>query len=97
MKLKSDTDHSAVSTLFGANSLKHNFAAMDLVNYNGNKNAGLVLQVHEDYIKLINEQNKIENIKIVDLGKKLPDMKRTLGARDSQGNALALDQMIKVI
>jgi len=70
---------------------------MDLVNYNGNKNAGLVLQVHEDYIKLINEQNKIENIKIIDLGKKLPDMKRTLGARDSQGNALALDQMIKVI
>ena len=64
---------------------------MDLVNYNGNKNAGLVLQVHEDYIKLINEHNKIENVKIVDLGKKLPDMKRNQGTRDAHGNSLALD------
>lgn len=58
---------------------------MDLVNYNGNKNAGLVLQVNEDYLKLINEQGKIENIKIADLGKKLPAPTRgsTLGGRDS--------------
>jgi hypothetical protein len=44
-----------------------------------------VLQVNEDFIKLINEQGKIENIKIVDLGKKLPAPSRggTLGGRDS--------------
>ena len=72
---------------------------MDLVNYNGNKNAGLVLQVNEDYLKVINEQGKIENVKIADLGKKLPAPTRggTLGGRDSQGNALALDQMVKCI
>jgi len=33
----------------------HGFKAGDLVNYNGNKNAGLVLQVQEDYLKMINE------------------------------------------
>lgn len=79
--------------MFSLGSAKHDFSAMDLVNYNGNKNAGLVLQVNEDYLKLINEQGKIENIKIADLGKKLPAPTRggTLGGRDSLGNALALD------
>lgn len=46
--------------MFGLNSSKHGFTAGDLVNYNGNKNAGLVLQVNEDYLKVINEQGKIE-------------------------------------
>jgi transcription elongation factor len=48
-----------------------------------------VLQVNEDFIKLINEQGKIENIKIVDLGKKLP--------APSRGGTLGLDQMVKVV
>jgi len=99
LKLKSDTDAHQASTLFGYSSVKHNLNAMDLVQYNGNKNAGLVLQVNEDFIKLINEQGKIENVKIADLGKKLPAPSRggTLGGRDSQGNALGLDQMVKVV
>lgn len=93
LKLKSDTDTHQGSSLFGVSSARHGFSAMDLVNYNGNKNAGLVLQVNEDYLKVINEQGKIENVKIADLGKKLPAPMRggTLGGRDSQGNALALD------
>jgi len=70
LKLKSDTDTHQGSSLFGVSSARHGFSAMDLVNYNGNKNAGLVLQVNEDYLKVINEQGKIENVKIADLGKK---------------------------
>ena len=30
-------------------------ASVDLIHYNGTKNAGLILQVHEDYVKVINE------------------------------------------
>ena len=99
LKLKSDSDTHQASTLLGLNSVKHGISAMDLVQYNGNKNAGLVLQVNEDYIKLINEHGKIENVKIADLGKKLPAPSRggTLGGRDSQGNALGLDQMVKCV
>ncbi len=93
MKLKSDTDAHQVSSLLGFSSTKHGINAMELVQYNGNKNAGLVLQVNEDYLKLINEQGKIENVKIADLGKKLPAPSRggTFGGRDSQGNALGVD------
>lgn len=93
LKLKSDSDTYQASALLGLNSVKHGITAMDLVHYNGNKNAGLVLQVNEDQIKLINEQGKIENVKIADLGKTLPAPSRggTFGGRDSQGNALQVD------
>lgn len=66
--------------------------------YNGNKNAGLVLQVHEDYLKMINEQSKLVNVKIVDLGKKvpLPPRNGTLNGRDKNNNTLAMDQVVKV-
>ena len=62
----------------------HGFKAGDLVNYNNNKNAGYVLQVQEDYLKLINEQNKIVTIKFKDLGKKFDPPRRggTLTGRD---------------
>lgn len=93
LKLKSDSDAHQVSSLFGFNTVKHGINAMELVQYNGNKNAGLVLQVNEDYLKLINEQGKIENVKIADLGKTLPAPSRggTFGGRDSQGNALQVE------
>ena len=42
-----------------------------MINYNNNKNCGLVLQVHEDYLKIINEQNNVVNVKIADIGKKI--------------------------
>ena len=45
MKLKSDTDH---TVLGGTSTTRHGFKAYDLVLYNGSKNAGLVLKVHED-------------------------------------------------
>jgi len=57
------------------------------------KNLGLVLQVHEDYLKVINEQSKIINVKIADIGKKIPMPRQgaPVQARDSQGNTLAID------
>ena len=100
LKLKSDTDqlggHQA--SLGAAGGKLHGYKAGDLVLYNGSKNAGLVLQVHEDYLKMINEQSKIVNIKIVDLGKKvpLPPRNGTLNGRDKNNNTLAMDQVVKV-
>lgn len=82
----------------GSGKQGHGYKAGDLVLYNGNKNAGLVLQVHEDYLKLINEQSKIVNVKIVDLGKKvpLPPRNGTLNGRDKNNNTLAMDQVVKI-
>ena len=53
------------------NSSRPTYQANDLINYNNNNNCGLVLQVHEDYLKIINEQNNVVNVKIADIGKKI--------------------------
>ena len=34
----------------------NNFTANDLIAFNNNKDVGVVLQVQEDYLKIINEQ-----------------------------------------
>lgn len=94
LKLKSDTDQLAGTQMSAVTaSSRHGYKAGDLVLYNGNKNAGLVLQVHEDYLKMINEQGKIVSPKIVDLGKKvpLPPRNGTLNGRDRENNTLAMD------
>ena len=74
------------------------YTAGDLINYNGGKNSGLVLQVHEDYLKVINEQSKLVNVKILDVGKRIAAQRpgAPISARDAQGNSLAIDQMVKV-
>lgn len=70
LKLKSDNDQPMTSSFIAVAGKNHGFRAGDLVNYNGNKNAGYVLQVQEDFLKMINEQNKIVSIKFKDLGQK---------------------------
>lgn len=97
LKLKSDTDQFGGAGALGGGS-RHGFKAGDLVLYNGNKNAGLVLQVQEDYLKMINEQSKIVNVKIVDLGKKvpLPPRNGTLHGRDKNNHILSLESVVKV-
>jgi len=75
------------------NTARHGYSAQDLVCFDSNKHAGLVLQVHEDYLKVITEQNKLKNVKIAEVSKKLPPPRKrsTFGVRDKQGNTLALD------
>lgn len=99
-KLKTDSDMptdnmGSSNTGRGANS----YSAFDLIHYNGTKNAGLILQVHEDYVKVINDQGKIDHVKVVDAGKKQPAPRRggTLSGRDAKGNALIHDSMVKCI
>lgn len=45
LKLKSDTDQPMSANVMAVAGKNHGFAAGDLVNYNGNKNAGYILQV----------------------------------------------------
>ena len=94
LKLKSDTDQlGGQNVLGGSGTSRHGYKAGDLVLYNGSKNSGLVLQVHEDYLKMINEQSKIVSVKVCDLGKKvpLPPRNGTLNGRDKNNNTLAMD------
>lgn len=74
----------------------HSYEANDLVSYNNNKFVGLVLQVQEDYLKVINEQGKTENVKVANINKKISKMgsNKALG-RDSKGNSLAVNHMVR--
>lgn len=100
LKLKSETDTNLVAALtVKQNGVQGAYHANDLVNFQGGKHLGLVLQVHEDYLKIIDQQNKLVNVKTTDIGKKIAAMRPggIISARDSSGNNLAIDQVVKVI
>lgn len=93
IKLKSETDQALAAASMSNRGSKGHYEANDLINYNGLKNIGLVLQVHEDTLKVINEQSRTVNVKISDIGKKIvaPRLGAPIQARDSRGNTLAID------
>ena len=53
--MKSETDQALAASTMMNRGAKMHYEANDLINYNGMKNLGLVLQVHEDTLKVINE------------------------------------------
>ncbi len=94
LKLKSETDTNLVAALnVKQNGVKSTYLANDLVNFNGEKGRGLVLQVHEDYLRIIDQQGKLVNIKTSEIGKKIPAMKpgQSINSRDKNGQNLAVD------
>jgi transcription elongation factor len=99
LKLKSDSDTNVEKTSIGAPATRNKYAALDLVNYHGSKHGGLVLQVHEDYLKVLNEQSKIDNVKVSDVDKCIPPPRRggNIQGQDRKGNNLVHDSMVKVV
>lgn len=67
-----------------------------MISYNNNKNVGVVLQVQEDYLKVINDHGEIKNIKLTDVDKKF-ERDRKANTVDSQRNTLYTDNVIKII
>lgn len=94
LKLKSDTDNNLIAALTQkAKGIQGQFSANDLVNFNNGRNIGLVLQVYEDYLKIVDQQNKVVNVKTTEIGKKIPAMRQgaVISSRDSKGINLAID------
>jgi len=94
LKLGNGTDSNLVAALnIKQNGAKSIYMAGDLVNFNQGKRIGLVLQVHEDYLKIIDQQGKLVNVKTSDIGKKIPAMKpgSSINARDKDGHPLAVE------
>ena len=54
LKLKSEIDQTAISGFLDKKKMSQ-YSANDLVSYNNNKHVGVVLQVQEDYLKVIND------------------------------------------
>ena len=94
LKLKSDTDNNLIAALTQkAKGIQGQFSANDLVNFNNGRNIGLVLQVYEDYLKIVDQQNKVVNVKTTEIGKKIPAMRQgaVISSRDSKWINLAID------
>ena len=52
--------------------------------------------MQEDYLKVINEQGKTENVKVANINKKISKMGANKAlSRDSKGNSLAVNHMVK--
>jgi transcription elongation factor len=94
LKLGNGSDSNLVAALnIKQSGAKSTYMASDLVNFNQGKRIGLVLQVHEDYLKIIDQQGKLVNVKTSEIGKKIPAMKpgSSINARDKEGHPLAVD------
>jgi hypothetical protein len=67
-----------------------------MLAYSNNKHVGIVLQVHEDYVKMINEVGGIVNIKNADINKKFERDKKTAGL-DQLSQTIAIDTVVKIV
>jgi len=67
-----------------------------MIAYNNSKNVGVVLQVQEDYVKIIDEQGQIRNLKISEISKKFEKDKKISGY-DMSGNTLTSDNVVNVV
>ena len=70
------------------------YSANDLIMYN-TKYVGVVLQVQDDYLKVINNEGDLQNIKLSDINKKI-DFSRKTTTVDSHRNTLYADNVVRM-
>lgn len=62
--------------------------------YNGNKIYGFIIQVLDDYLKVVNDQGMLVRINLTEVDKKIETNTRVT-ARDMMGNVLSIDDVVK--
>ena len=67
-----------------------------MISFNNNKSFGVVLQVYDDYLKVINNEGNIQNVKIQDINKKFQKDNRA-SCIDSRQNTLHIDNVVKCV
>lgn len=66
----------------------------EMILYNGNKTYGYIIQVMDDFVKIVSDQGMITRIRLSDIDKICP-MDRKAYARDSIGNILSIDDVVR--
>jgi len=69
----------------------------ELIVYNQNKIFGYILQVLDDFVKIINDQNCITKVRLSEIDKKIVLDKRNLITHDAGGHVLLVDDVVKVV
>ena len=62
--------------------------------FNGNKTYGFIIQVLDDYLKVVNDQGMLMRINLTEVDKKI-EINKKVTARDMTGNVLSIDDVVK--
>ena len=62
--------------------------------YQGSKTYGYIIQVMDDFVKIINDQGTITRVRLTEIDKKLPFDKKAI-SRDCMGNIVQIDDVVK--
>lgn len=67
-----------------------------MISFNSNKSVGVVLQVQEDYLRVIDDLGEVRNIKTSDINKKF-ERDSKVSAQDQVGNTVSIENVIKCV
>ena len=92
--MTSSGQFAGVSMFNGGTSNQSQYRVGDLVMFNGNKTYGFVIQVQDDYLRVVNDQGMLTRINLTEVDKKIETNKKVT-ARDMIGNVLSIDDVVK--
>jgi transcription elongation factor len=68
----------------------------DIVLFNSNKDCGFIIEVNKDCVRIVGENGTVKVIRLSEIDKKhLVDRKAS--TRDSKGNAIQLEDAVKMM
>jgi transcription elongation factor len=96
LKLKSEIDQGLLAGTTGFIDKRKfsQYSANDLIMYS-TKFVGVVLKVEDDYLRVINNEGDIQNIKISDVNKKVEFTRKTTTV-DSHRNTIYADNVVRI-
>ena len=68
----------------------------DLINFEGGRVNGYIIEAEPDNVKVVSDTGEIRTVRVNQIDKKIPFDKRNM-SRDSKGNALQIDDVVKVV
>lgn len=95
LKLKTEIDQSLMPEAGLIDKMKFgSYSANDLIIYN-TKFVGVVLKVDDDFLRVINDQGQLQNVKYSEINKKIDFSKKTT-AIDSHRNTIYSENVVRI-
>lgn len=98
LKLEVDpnTGQSLNEQFYERNAVKVTYLPAELILYENQKRLGLIVEVQADCLKVLNEYNSFDTVKISEVNKKVVHDKRLSIAVDQENNVLTRGTIIKI-
>lgn len=100
LRLKKEIDPNTQASInteyFQRNLNSITYQAGELIMFENYKKLGLIIQTNPDSLKVLNEQNHFETVKIQDVRRKIEYKPRQTVATDSENNVITRGTMVKI-